>query len=142
MNVILVGTNEALLEGLAQSYASNGFKPHVVATVVEACELAAESAPLIALVQRDIALAAPGDAMSIPLAAGGSLVLYGDGESTGVVSPTLQRAVLAELTLPLERMRMVALSHTVKERSAVVGRTVRREVTPEAVYHPALEAHP
>ena len=92
----------------------------------------------------DTALAAPGDAMSIPLASGGSLVLFGDGTERGAFSPTLQRAVLAELTLPLERTRMVALARTLKERASVVGRTTPRhvQVAPEAVYHPALEANP
>jgi hypothetical protein len=122
MNVILVGTDAALLEGLAQSYASSGFTPHVVATLVDACEVAAESKPIVAVVDRDLAIASVGDALAIQLAPGGSLALYHSGDSADVTPLRLQRSVVAELILPLERARLVALTKSLAGRAEVVGR--------------------
>src|SRR5881394_2962763 len=124
MNVILVGKDAALLEGLAQSYAASGFNPRVVPTLIDACELAAESRPIVALVERDLAIASPGDAMSIPLASGGSLALYHSGDSAGVTPIRLQRSVVAELILPLERARLVAFTKSLAGRADAVGRRV------------------
>ena len=135
MNVILVGMNAALLEGLAQSYATSGFSPQVVPTLMDACEVAAESAPIVAVVDRDTAVASVGYALAIQLAPGGSLVLYHGGDSAGATPALLARAVVAELTLPLERQRLVALTRSLAGRAEVVGRTKQKEVgvrSPEA----------
>jgi len=132
MNVILVGTDAALLEGLAQSYASSGFTPHVVPSLVDACELAAESAPIVAVVSRDMALQSAGDAMAIQLAPGGSLVLYHGGDSADATPAILARSVVAELVLPLERLRLVALTKSLAGRAQVVGRTKSRAVEDRA----------
>ena len=131
MNVILVGTNDALLEGLAQSFATRGLTPHVVGTLYEACEVAAEAAPIMVVIERGIAARSGGDALSIQLAPGGSLVLYADGADEGVATPAiLQRSVLAELSLPLERNRLVALATHVRERAITTGRTAP-SISPE-----------
>ena len=71
------------------------------------------------------------DVLAIPIAAGGALVLYnvtGNGDAPAL-SPTLQRAVLANITLPLERQRLVALVQHVAERVRTTGR--RRDTPPE-----------
>jgi len=132
MNVILVGTDAALLEGLAQSYATNGFTPHVVPTLIDACEIAAESAPILAVVSRDLALASVGDALAIQLAPGGSLALYHGGDSADATPALLARSVVAELVLPLERLRLVALTKSLAGRATVVGRTKSRTVEDRA----------
>jgi DNA-binding NtrC family response regulator len=125
MNVILVGTDAALLEGLAQSFATSGLTPHVVGTLYEACEVAADAAPIMVVIDRHIAATSGGDALAIQLAPGGSLVLYrGSAEQEVLATPAiLQRAVMAELTLPLERNRLVALATHVRERAVETGRT-------------------
>jgi hypothetical protein len=125
MNVILVGTDAALLEGLAQSFASGGFTPQVVSSLMDACEVAAESPPIVAVVSRDLALSSSGDAMAIHLAPGGSLVLYHAGDSAGATPALLARSVVAELVLPLERARLVALTKSLAGRAELVGRTSR-----------------
>ena len=132
MNVILVGSDAALLEGLAQSYASSGFTPHVVPTLFDACEVAAESAPILVVVSRDLALASVGEALAIQLAPGGSLALYHGGDSAGATPALLQRSVVAELVLPLERLRLVALTKSLAGRAQVVGRTKNRTVEERA----------
>ena len=134
MNVILVGTDAALLEGLAQSYASSGFKPNVVSSLIDACELSVESRPIVALVERDLAMASPGDAMSIQLASGGSLALFHGGDSAGMTPIRLQRSVVAELILPLERARLMALTRSLAGRAEVAGK-VKRTIAIDELHH-------
>ncbi|HTJ22499.1 MAG TPA: hypothetical protein VL383_08880 [Gemmatimonadaceae bacterium] len=121
--ILLVGTELPLLEGLAQSFAALGFTPTVVQTLHEAREVAAQHTPLVAVVSRSLAAASTSDAMSIPVAPGGALVLYrAVGSPLVTLSPTVQRAVMADLALPLERNRLVALVQHVGERARLAGR--------------------
>jgi len=121
--ILLVGTELPLLEGLAQSFAALGFTPTVVQTLHEAREVAAQHPPLVAVVSRSLAAASTSDAMSIPVAPGGALVLYrAVGSPLVTLSPTVQRAVMADLALPLERNRLVALVQHVGERARLAGR--------------------
>lgn len=127
MHVILIGSDAALMEGLAQSFASQGLAPTVVGTILEACEAAAEEAPIMVVVSRQTAVAAPGDVLSVPMLAGGSLVLYrGGGESDLADTPAiLRRSVMAELSLPLERKRLMALALKARDRAVTTGRAAR-----------------
>ena len=127
MRVLLVGQDGALLEGLAQSFAALGYAPQAVATLHEAREAAATVPPLLAIVERELASVAGADTLAIPLAAGGALVLYhGTVDTRPTISPTLQRSVMADLTLPLERNRLMALAQHVQERIRATGRGSRR----------------
>lgn len=131
MKVLLVGADSALLEGLSQSFAALGYVPQVVATLHEAREAALNGAPLLAVVQRELADEASSDALAIPLAPGGALVLYhGTVDQRPTISPTLQRTVLADLTLPLERNRLIALAQHVQDRVRATGRG-KRSTPPE-----------
>jgi ActR/RegA family two-component response regulator len=121
--ILLVGTELPLLEGLAQSFAVLGFKPVVAQSLAEAREVAAMRPPLVAVVSRALASQSAGDTLSIPLSPGGALVLYRSVGSTLVTfSATVQRAVLADLTLPLERNRLMALVQHVEQRAKITGR--------------------
>lgn len=134
MHVILVGSDEALLEGLAQTFASGGMSPTVVPTIIDACEAAVDAAPIMVVMDRESAVSKPGDALSVPLLPGGSLVLYrAGGEREIVATPTvLRRAVMAELTLPLERNRLVAMATRAMERAVTTGRApTKRKEAPE-----------
>ena len=131
MKVLLVGEDGALLEGLAQSFAALGYSPEVADTLHHARESAATKAPLLAVLDRRLAGVASADALAIPLAPGGALVLYHEpAEVLSPISTTLQRTVLADLTLPLERNRLMALAHHVQERVRATGRG-RRTTPPE-----------
>ena len=57
------------------------------------------------------------------VAAGGAIVLYhpADAERPQLAA-RVQRATLAEVTLPLERHRVLALVHNVVERQQATGR--------------------
>jgi DNA-binding NtrC family response regulator len=120
--ILLIGSDVALLEGLSQSLAAGGYVTHLSSTIAEATELASVQPPLVAVVER--ALASRDMAvLRLPLAQGGALVLYRPSvEDPGALSPALQRAVLADLTLPLERHRLVALIQRVEERARATGR--------------------
>jgi DNA-binding NtrC family response regulator len=121
--ILLVGTELPLLEGLAQSFAALGFAPIVAQSVHEARELAAQHPPLIAVISRGLAAPATTDTLSIPLAPGGALVLYRVvGSPLVTLSPSVQRVVLADLTLPLERNRLMALVQHLGERAKMTGR--------------------
>jgi len=121
--ILLVGTELPLLEGLSQSLAAVGFKPVVAQSLHEARELASQEAPLVAIVSRELAANAAAEMLGIPVAAGGALMLYrASGATLVTLSPTLQRAVLADLTLPLERNRLMALVQHVGERARATGR--------------------
>jgi len=121
--ILLVGTEVPLLEGLSQSFAALGFNPMVAQSLHEARELAARQEPLIALVSRALAESSGAETLSIPLCPGGALVLYRLGGAELVtLSPALQRVVMADLSLPLERKRLMALVQHVGERARAAGR--------------------
>jgi DNA-binding NtrC family response regulator len=121
--ILLVGSDLPLLEGLAQSLASSGFSPVVAPSLVEAREIAAQDPPLVAIVSRALAAVASADTLSIPVAPGGALMLYrAVGSPLVTFAASVQRAVLADLTLPLERNRLIALVHHVDERAKITGR--------------------
>jgi two-component system NtrC family response regulator len=125
--VMLVGEDVALLEGLAQSLASLGHGPRVARSLSEARELASSDAPLVLVVDRDLASRSGAELLSTPLAAGGARLLYRTAATPlAPLLPALQRAVLADLTLPLERHRLAALVQSVGERARLSGRTSRR----------------
>ena len=122
-SLLLVGTDLPLLEGLAQSLAAQGYGTRVASSFGEARDLAAASRPLIAVIERDMATNAAGEVLGLSLAAGGALVLYRSGPVRTLAVPhALQRHVLADLALPLERNRLAALVQHVSDRAAAAGR--------------------
>lgn len=123
-HILLVGTELPLLEGLAQSLATLSFQPNVAESLSEARDLAVQHAPLVAIVSRSLAAESGAETLSIPLAPGGALMLYRSAGSPLVTfSASVQRAVLADLTLPLERNRLVALVQSVDQRAKSRGRS-------------------
>src|SRR5215212_9949624 len=118
--ILLVGTELPLLEGLAQSFAALGFTPTVTQSLHEAREAAAHNPPLIVVVSRALAAVASAETLSIPLVPGGAFVLYRSVTTPLVtLSASVQRAVLADLSLPLERNRLMALVQHVGDRARV-----------------------
>jgi DNA-binding NtrC family response regulator len=120
--ILLVGTDAALLEGLAQTLGAVGHRSRIAHSVAEAAEATANEPALIAVVERAIA-AGSSDALRLSLQPGGALVLFrAPGESSTPLGRSVQRLTLAELTLPLERQRLVALVQHVEERARRAGR--------------------
>jgi hypothetical protein len=125
--ILLAGEDAALLEGLVQSLVALGHNPSVALSLAEARETAVRGdAPLMFVVYRGFVDGSGTEVLGVPLAPGGTLVLYRTpGSFPGALPLPLQRAVLADLTLPLERNRLVALVQHVEERARATGRTPR-----------------
>jgi hypothetical protein len=128
--VLLVGSDVALLEGLSQSFAALGYAPRTALTLHDAREVAIQSQPLIAVVERKLAAEGSSEALAISLVPGGALVLFHPTDERPPVAPALMRAVIADLTLPLERNRLLALAQRIQERVRATGRA-RRRTPPE-----------
>ena len=128
--ILLVGTDVSLLEGLAQTLAAVGHDTQIASSLAEAMEAAAVQPPLVAVIDRAMILPT-GEALRLPLARGGTLVVYRpDGANGGPLPVAVQRAVLADLRLPLERHRLVALLQHVQDRARSTGRD-RGQTPPE-----------
>lgn len=125
--VILVGTDVALLEGLAQTLIGFGHNVSFATTVAEAAAPLSEDLPTMAVVSCQ-ALEEAGMGMTLPLSPGGALIVYGTSHTERPFLPTkLQRATLAHLVLPLERHRLVALVQSFESRSRTTGRSTHDE---------------
>jgi DNA-binding NtrC family response regulator len=133
--VMLVGMDVALLEGLAQSLAGLGHRPAVTSSLADARELATSLPPLVLVIDRAMASSAGAEMLAVPIAAGGARLLYRAASMPPApLLPALQRAVLADLTLPLERHRLAALVQSVSDRAKTTGKTPR--TTPPESHHP------
>ena len=125
--VTLVGTDVALLEGLAQTLIGFGHEVSFAATVAEAAGSLSENLPALAVVSCE-ALEEAGMGMTLPLTPGGAMIVYGTSHDDQPFLPTkLQRATLAHLVLPLERHRLLALVQSFDSRSRTTGRSKSEE---------------
>src|SRR5689334_12590468 len=124
--ILLVGTSAPALEGLSQTLSAVGYRSRVCSSFHDARELALVSRPLIVVVERSLAATSGSETFRIPLAPGGAIVFFRtSGASGGMLAPSLHRAVLADLSLPLERNRLVALIQHVEARARAAGRLWR-----------------
>ena len=129
-HVTLLGSDLGLLEGLAQSLSALGHRTTVTSSLVEARELAAIEPPLVLVADRALASEAGAELLNVPLVSGGARLLYRTASSPVTpLIPALQRAVLADLTLPLERHRLTALVQSIGERARMTGRSARHTPT-------------
>lgn len=129
--ILLVGSDSALLEGLAQSFAARSCPICVAPGLTEAHEAVSRNPPLVAVIDRALAVSAPGKTLALPLAPGGAIVLFHQSsDDIAPLAPALQRALLADLALPLERHRLFALVQHVTERAQATGRRTPEAATP------------
>lgn len=106
--ILVAGRDAALLEGVSQALATLGQAIKVAASLDEARDVAPAPGFDVAVVQRALL---EGDA-PVPLRPGGVLVLFhaqAEQSTRATLSPPLARLLLAEVELPLERQRLVAL---------------------------------
>lgn len=131
---LLIGRDEALLEGLAQLLAGTGHRVRVARSLDDAEELARRSAPLLIVVDRGSVIANGGERIShLPLAPGGAFVLYRTTSDQGpnlALAHGIARQTLADLALPLERQRLAALAQYIDARARESGR-IRFDTPPE-----------
>src|SRR5687768_4047123 len=122
----LFASNYALLEGHAKTLTAAGNRPNVMARGTDAAralDALRADPPLVVVAERRLG----GELARTPLAPGGALVLFRDSdeEEPTPVPLAVERAALADLTLPLERHRLLALVAYVDERAARTGRAAR-----------------
>ena len=123
--VILVGDDVALLEGLAQTLLGFGHDVLFAGTVEDAATGLNAELPALGVVSAEALEKAAHGAM-LPLTPGGALIVYCKSQDERPLLPTyLQRATLAQLVLPLERKRLVALVQSFDARSRTTGRSIR-----------------
>lgn len=129
--ILVVGPDEALLEGVSQTLVGAGYQVLVARDVSEAMDALRSERPLLAVVHRD-ELVRNGAGFRVPLARGGALLSFQTDDTEEEQLPfALKRATLAELRLPLERHRLLALVRHVESRARVTGRDADEE-TPDA----------
>jgi hypothetical protein len=123
---MLVGSDVALLEGLAQTLVGFGHHVSFATTVAEAAGSLREDFPALAVVSCE-ALEEAGMGMTLPLTPGGAMIVYGTSHDRPFLPTKLQRATLAHLVLPLERHRLMALVQSFDSRSRTTGRSTHEE---------------
>lgn len=120
--VLLLGGDESLLEGLAQTLAAAGHPAVVAGSLGDALALAAADPPLVTVVERSLALDHV-EVSRLRVKPGGALIVFHTvGAKATPLPPALQRQTLADLALPLERQRLVALVRSLASRALRVGR--------------------
>jgi hypothetical protein len=127
--ILVLGSDDALLEGLAQALAASGQAVHVARTLDDVEELAAREPLLLVVADRAQLTPSAGARLARLASAAGSAVVAYRGQESGTAAlafpPELARLTLADLELPLERNRLVALALYVAARAREVGRVPR-----------------
>ncbi len=120
--ILVAGRDSAVLEGVSQALAGLGQPIKVAASLDEARDVAPAPGFDVAVVQRALL---ESDS-PVPLRPDGVLVLFhAQAEQTtrATLSPPLARLLLAEVELPLERQRLVALIRATMARMRSGHRT-------------------
>jgi len=127
---LVIGSDESVLEGIAQALGAAGHRTHVARSIAEASAVLTEIRPVALLVERGCA--AEPEFLRLRLPPGCALVLYRSNEEPTPVLPTsIQRLTLADLILPWERQRLVTMVQRITERAVATGRAGRIPPTDE-----------
>jgi hypothetical protein len=120
--LLIVGTDAALIEGTSQTLTAAGHTLFFSPSLAESLDAVGDLRPIVVLVERS-AIDEIRMTLRVPLAEGGAfLVFHGEDAAAGPMPPRVQRATLAELELPLEAKRLLALVRYVETRAQIVGR--------------------
>ena len=120
--LLIVGTDTALIEGISQTLTGANHELMFARGLAEAIEAVGDLRPLVVLVERS-AIDEIRSTLRIPQAEGGAILVFHPEDTVAPPLPhRVQRATLAELELPLERQRLLALVRYVEKRAFTVGR--------------------
>jgi CheY-like chemotaxis protein len=120
--ILVVGSDTALLEGVMQTLVGAGQVVKMARDINEALEMLNGFRPLVALAHSE-ELIERGVGIQAMLAQGGALMAYrSDDDDEHGLPFSVKRATLAELHLPLERQRLLALVRFVESRAKAAGR--------------------
>lgn len=118
--ILVTGRDAALLEGVSQALAALSHPIKVANSLEEARDVAPTHGFDVAVVQRALLE----DGAPVPLRPGGVLVLFrspSERVARATLSPGLARLLLAEVELPLERHRLIALVRATLARMRVAS---------------------
>jgi hypothetical protein len=120
-SILVVSPDSSFVEGVFQTLSAAGHEVIVASEMSEAAETLGGTLPLIALINREEL--SNSTTPAVPLARGGALLTFRTGEDTPASLPfRVRRATLADLKLPLERKRLLALVKFVEDRARAAGR--------------------
>ena len=122
-SILVVGPDAALLEGVAQTLVGAGHQAVIARDIPEALETLRGSHPLLALVDCE-ELQARGAMLQAIVAQGGAVLAFHCDDDDSRLPFRIKRNTLAELKLPLERQRLLALVKFVENRARAAGRDV------------------
>jgi hypothetical protein len=132
---LVLGASDALVEGIVQVMAGADVRVRVARTLDDVELFASHERPFLILVDRAWASEEYGSRLSdVVSTSGAALIVYHTHEDTKpivAVSRALARLTLADLELPLERHRLLALTSYVQARARESGR-LRRELRAES----------
>ena len=119
--ILAVGPDAALLEGVAQTLIGAGHQVVIAGDIPEALETLHNRRPLLALVECG-ELEARGSMLQATVAHGGAVIAFHCDDDDSRLPYRVKRTTLAELKLPLERQRLLALVKYVENRALAAGR--------------------
>jgi DNA-binding NtrC family response regulator len=120
-STLVIGSDEGVLEGLAQALHAAGHRAVIARNLEDAATLLGVERPVVVLVERGCA--ASTEFLRLRLPPGIALVVYRDADAVVEPLPALtQRITLADLVLPWERQRLITLVQRLAERAQATGR--------------------
>ena len=125
-SILVVGPDAALLEGVAQTLTGAGHQVVVAGDISESLDLLRGSHPLVAVVSCD-ELEVRGAMLQALVAQGGAVIAFHCDDDDSRLPYRIKRTTLAELKLPLERQRLLALVKYVENRARAAGRDSFRD---------------
>lgn len=125
MDVLIVGGDPAVQEGVLQSVRASGLGAEGCADLPCAREAISDGPP-VALVVHESLAGAIAELERRAHAPGGAVIVFHDSsEEQPRSTQSFSRSVIAELVLPLERARLVALLTHIVVRARATGRDRR-----------------
>ena len=122
-SILVVGPDAALLEGVAQTLVGAGHQAVIARDIPDALDTLRGAHPLLALVDCE-ELQARGAMLQAIVAQGGAVLAFHCDDDDSRLPFRIKRNTLAELKLPLERQRLLALVKFVENRARAAGRDV------------------
>lgn len=120
-SLLIVGTDTALIEGVAQTLTNRNHHLFFAQSLADALDAVGDARPLVVLVERS-AIDEVRMTLRVALAPRGAFLVFRGKDSRPTPLPhRVQRATLAELQLPLETQRMLALIRYVENRAHTLG---------------------
>jgi DNA-binding NtrC family response regulator len=120
-STLVIGSDEGVLEGLAQALHAAGHRAIIARNLDDAATLLGSDRPVVVLAERGFAASA--EFLRLRFPPGIALVVYRDAEAVVEPLPSLtQRITLADLVLPWERQRLITLVQRLAERAQATGR--------------------